>query len=108
MAPMHLGTGPAPNFLTPRQISSSLVPNSVPATPYASLTNKELEILFHPMFDEYLEPPRAERLVSPAQAEPAPVNSAGTPSSTTIDPDAPTPKNNALKRTLDRGYTDIK
>nr|GEV86037.1 hypothetical protein [Tanacetum cinerariifolium] len=54
-------------------------------------TNKELEILFQPMFDEYLEPPRAERPVSPAPAEPAPVNSAGTPLSNTIDQDAPTP-----------------
>nr|GEZ42144.1 hypothetical protein [Tanacetum cinerariifolium] len=43
------------------------------------------------MFDEYLEPPRAERSVPPAQAEQAPVNSASTPSSTTIDQDAPTP-----------------
>nr|GFA62143.1 Gag-Pol polyprotein [Tanacetum cinerariifolium] len=65
------------------------------------------------MFDEYLEPPRAERLVHPAQAVQAPVNSvstpsstttvppaqavqapvnsAGTPSSTTIDQDAPSP-----------------
>nr|GEU38379.1 retrovirus-related Pol polyprotein from transposon TNT 1-94 [Tanacetum cinerariifolium] len=54
-------------------------------------TNKELEILFQPMFDEYLEPPRTERPVPPAQAEQAPVNSAGIPSSTTIDQDAPTP-----------------
>nr|GFB67003.1 integrase, catalytic region, zinc finger, CCHC-type, peptidase aspartic, catalytic [Tanacetum cinerariifolium] len=91
MAPMHLGRGPAPNFLTPGQISSGLVPNPVPATPYASPTNKELEILFQQMFDEYLEPPRAERPVPPAQAKQAPVNSAGTPSSTTIDQDAPTP-----------------
>nr|GEU51930.1 retrovirus-related Pol polyprotein from transposon TNT 1-94 [Tanacetum cinerariifolium] len=44
-----------------------------------------------PMFDEYLEPPRAERPVPPAQAVPAPVNLAGTPSSTTIDPEAPSP-----------------
>nr|GEY99196.1 hypothetical protein [Tanacetum cinerariifolium] len=42
------------------------------------------------MFDEYLEPPRAERPVPPAQVEPAPVNSAGTPLSNTIDQDAPT------------------
>nr|GFA49708.1 uncharacterized mitochondrial protein AtMg00810-like [Tanacetum cinerariifolium] len=42
-------------------ISSGLVPNLVPAIPYAPPTNKELEILFQPMFDEYLEPPRAER-----------------------------------------------
>nr|GEX20878.1 retrovirus-related Pol polyprotein from transposon TNT 1-94 [Tanacetum cinerariifolium] len=44
----------------------------------------ELEILFQPMFDEYLEPPRVERPVLPAQAVQAPINSAGTPSSTTI------------------------
>nr|GEY26703.1 retrovirus-related Pol polyprotein from transposon TNT 1-94 [Tanacetum cinerariifolium] len=53
-------------------------------------TNKELNILFQPMFNEYLEPPRAERPVSPAKAVQAPVNSAGTPLSTTIDQDAPT------------------
>nr|GEW84361.1 hypothetical protein [Tanacetum cinerariifolium] len=91
MAPVHLGTGPAPNFLTSGQISSGLVPNPVPATPYAPPTNKELEILFQPMFDEYLEHPRVERPVHPAQAVQAPVNSAGTPSSTTIDQDAPSP-----------------
>nr|GEV19543.1 hypothetical protein [Tanacetum cinerariifolium] len=54
-------------------------------------TNKELENLFQPMFDEFLEPPRTERPVPPAQAVQAPVNSAGTPSSTTIDKDAPYP-----------------
>nr|GEW65970.1 hypothetical protein [Tanacetum cinerariifolium] len=83
--------GPAPNFVTPGQISSGLVPNSVPATPYTNPTNKELEILFQPMFNEYLEPPRAKRPVLPAQAEQAPVHSASTPLSTTIDQDAPTP-----------------
>nr|GEY99332.1 retrovirus-related Pol polyprotein from transposon TNT 1-94 [Tanacetum cinerariifolium] len=57
MAPVHLGIGPAPNLLTPGQISSGLVPNLVPATPYAPPANKELDILFQPMFDEYLEPP---------------------------------------------------
>nr|GEZ61950.1 retrovirus-related Pol polyprotein from transposon TNT 1-94 [Tanacetum cinerariifolium] len=43
------------------------------------------------MFDEYLEPPRVERPVSPTQAVQTPVNSTGTPSSTTIDQDAPSP-----------------
>nr|GEV54868.1 hypothetical protein [Tanacetum cinerariifolium] len=43
------------------------------------------------MFDEYLEPPRVERPVSPTPAVQAPVNSAGTPSSTAIDQDAPSP-----------------
>ncbi|GJY26466.1 retrovirus-related pol polyprotein from transposon TNT 1-94 [Tanacetum coccineum] len=41
------------------------------------------------MFDEYLEPSRVKRPVSPAPAILVPVNSAGTPSSTTIDQDAP-------------------
>nr|GEX43082.1 retrovirus-related Pol polyprotein from transposon TNT 1-94 [Tanacetum cinerariifolium] len=54
-------------------------------------TNKELEILFQPMFNEYLEPPRAERPGSPAQAVQVLVTSAGTPLSTTIDQDAPSP-----------------
>nr|GEZ57135.1 retrovirus-related Pol polyprotein from transposon TNT 1-94 [Tanacetum cinerariifolium] len=75
-APSKKGTGPTPNFLTPGHISSGLVSNPVPATPYAPPINKELEILFYPMFDEYLEPPRAERPGSPAQAVQAPVTSA--------------------------------
>nr|GEU95700.1 hypothetical protein [Tanacetum cinerariifolium] len=67
-----------------------------PRTKYCSCnsfctpTNKELEILFQLMFDEYLELPRVERPVPPAQAEPAPVNSVGTPLSNTIKQDAPT------------------
>nr|GFB12777.1 retrovirus-related Pol polyprotein from transposon TNT 1-94 [Tanacetum cinerariifolium] len=39
----------------PGQISSRLVPNPVPAAPYVPPTDKELEILFRSMFDEYLE-----------------------------------------------------
>nr|GEZ02750.1 retrovirus-related Pol polyprotein from transposon TNT 1-94 [Tanacetum cinerariifolium] len=85
----------------PSRKGSSLVPNPVPVTPYVPPTNKELEILFQPMFDEYLEPPRADRLVLPAQAVSAPVNSDGTPSSTTIDRDAPSlsisPSSSALQ-----------
>ncbi|GJZ55496.1 retrovirus-related pol polyprotein from transposon TNT 1-94 [Tanacetum coccineum] len=89
MAPVQLTTGPTPTFFTPGQISSGLVPNPVPTAPYVPPTNKDLEILFQPMFDEYLEPPRVERSVSPASAVQVPVNSTGTPSSTTIDKDAP-------------------
>ncbi|GJX54526.1 retrovirus-related pol polyprotein from transposon TNT 1-94 [Tanacetum coccineum] len=90
-APSRKGTGPAPSFLTPGQISSGLVPNPVPVAPYVTPTNKELEILFQPMFDEYLEPPRVKRPVYPALAVPVHVTSAGTPSFTTIDQDAPSP-----------------
>nr|GEW54926.1 integrase, catalytic region, zinc finger, CCHC-type, peptidase aspartic, catalytic [Tanacetum cinerariifolium] len=83
--------GPTPSFLMPGLISSGLIPNSVPAAPYVPLTDKELEILFQPMFDEYLDPPCVERPVSPATVVQVPVNSTGTPSSTTIDQDAPSP-----------------
>ncbi|GKF03235.1 retrovirus-related pol polyprotein from transposon TNT 1-94 [Tanacetum coccineum] len=91
MAPVQLSTGPALTFLMLRYISLGLVPYSVLSTPYVPPIIKELEILFQPMFDEYLEPPRIERLISPALAVLAPVNSAGTPSSITIDQDAPSP-----------------
>ncbi|GJZ51061.1 retrovirus-related pol polyprotein from transposon TNT 1-94 [Tanacetum coccineum] len=99
-APSRKGTGPAPTFLMPKQISSGLVPNPVPAAPYVPPTNKELEILFQSMFDEYLKPPRVERLVSLAPAVPVPVNSAGTPSSTTIDQDAPSPSHSSSSSPL--------
>ncbi|GJW41513.1 retrovirus-related pol polyprotein from transposon TNT 1-94 [Tanacetum coccineum] len=72
MALVQLTTGPAPTFLMPGQISLGLVPNLVPAAPYVPPTNKELEILFQPMFDEYLEPPHIERPVSPTTSVPSP------------------------------------
>nr|GFB49619.1 hypothetical protein [Tanacetum cinerariifolium] len=52
------------------------------------------------MFIEYLEPPRAKRPVPPAQVEQAPINSADTPLSTTIDLDAPTPSTSPSSLTL--------
>ncbi|GKD16573.1 integrase, catalytic region, zinc finger, CCHC-type containing protein [Tanacetum coccineum] len=100
MAPVQLSTRPAPTFFTTGQISSGLVPNTVPAAPYVPLTNKELEILFQPMFDEYLEPPRVKRSVSPTLAVPVLVNSVGTPSSTTIDQDAPSPSHSSSSSAL--------
>ncbi|GJU03709.1 retrovirus-related pol polyprotein from transposon TNT 1-94 [Tanacetum coccineum] len=52
------------------------------------------------IFDEYLEPPRVERPVSPALAVLVLVNSAGTPSSTTIDQDAPSPSDSPSSSAL--------
>ncbi|GJV25104.1 retrovirus-related pol polyprotein from transposon TNT 1-94, partial [Tanacetum coccineum] len=63
-------------------------------------TNKELEILFQPMFDEYMEPPRVERQVSSAPVVQVPVNSAGIPSFTTIDQDAPSPSHSPSSSAL--------
>ncbi|GKC68531.1 putative ribonuclease H-like domain-containing protein, partial [Tanacetum coccineum] len=61
----------------------------VQLTPYVPPTNKELEILFQPMFDEYLEPPCIERPVTPAPAVSVPVNSAGVAADTTLMKDNP-------------------
>ncbi|GJR09902.1 retrovirus-related pol polyprotein from transposon TNT 1-94 [Tanacetum coccineum] len=78
MAPMHISSGPEPILLMPGQINLGLVPNPVPAAPYVPPTNKDLEILFQLMFDEYLEPPISERPVPPTPAVQVPVvSSAG-------------------------------
>ncbi|GJV19905.1 retrovirus-related pol polyprotein from transposon TNT 1-94 [Tanacetum coccineum] len=81
--------GPEPILMTLGQISLGLVPNLFPVDPYVLPTNKDLEILFQPMFDEYFEPPSIERPVPPALAVYVPVVLADTPSSTTIDQDEP-------------------
>nr|GEX19447.1 retrovirus-related Pol polyprotein from transposon TNT 1-94 [Tanacetum cinerariifolium] len=88
LALVHISTGPEPILLTPGQISSGLVPDPVPAAPYVPLTNKDLEILFQLMFDEYFEPPGIKRSAPPTPAVLVPVVSAGIPSSITIDQDA--------------------
>nr|GEW10291.1 putative reverse transcriptase domain-containing protein [Tanacetum cinerariifolium] len=99
-------TGLAPSFLMSRQISSGLVPNLVLAAPYLHPINKELEILFQPMFDDYLEPPRVERPVSPAIAVPVPVISASTPSSNIIDQVAPSPSHSPSSFITERKTKD--
>ncbi|GKC07758.1 retrovirus-related pol polyprotein from transposon TNT 1-94, partial [Tanacetum coccineum] len=52
------------------------------------------------MFDEYFEPPRVERSITPALAVSVPVNSAGTPSSTIIDQDVPSPSHSSSSSVL--------
>ncbi|GKD64486.1 hypothetical protein Tco_1306594 [Tanacetum coccineum] len=88
MAPVQFSSGPAPNLLTPGPISSGLVPNPAPAIPYAPPTNKELEMLFQPMFDEYFNPLciRLDPMPNVAQD---PVIPTGPSVSIAIDLDAP-------------------
>ncbi|GKC04282.1 hypothetical protein Tco_0995892 [Tanacetum coccineum] len=88
-APVHYSPGPAHNLLTLGPISSRLVPNPPPAAPYVPPTNKELEILFQPMFDEYFESSIVDRLVPPGLAAQVPVNPTGPSISIPIDQEAP-------------------
>ncbi|GKA90064.1 retrovirus-related pol polyprotein from transposon TNT 1-94 [Tanacetum coccineum] len=94
MALMHISTGPEPILLMPGQIISGLVPDPVPAAPYVPPTNKDLEILFQPMFDEYFEPPCVERSVPLALAIQDPVVSAGVAARPTIEDNPFTQANN--------------
>ncbi|GJR89319.1 retrovirus-related pol polyprotein from transposon TNT 1-94 [Tanacetum coccineum] len=89
MAPVYISSGPERILMTPGQISLELGPNSIPPAPYVPPTNKNLDILLQPMFDKYFEPPSVKRPIPPAPAIQVLVISAGTPSSTTIDQDAP-------------------
>ncbi|GKD04549.1 hypothetical protein Tco_1179523 [Tanacetum coccineum] len=88
MAPVQSSPGPAPNLLTPGPISSGLVPNPAPAIPYVPPTNKELEMLFQPMFDEYFNPLGIRQNPIPNAAQ-DPVIPTGPSVSIAIDLDAP-------------------
>ncbi|GJR23167.1 retrovirus-related pol polyprotein from transposon TNT 1-94 [Tanacetum coccineum] len=88
-APVHSSLGPAHSLLTPRPISSGLVPNPPLAAPYVPPSNKELDILFQPVFDEYFETSIIDRLVPPAPAPQVPVNPTGPSVSILIDQEAP-------------------
>ncbi|GJT26853.1 retrovirus-related pol polyprotein from transposon TNT 1-94 [Tanacetum coccineum] len=68
--------------------SSWLVPNPAPAIPYVPPTNKELELLFQPMFDEYFTPP-GDRRVHTINTVQVPVNLTGPSVSISCDQDAP-------------------
>ncbi|GJW49366.1 putative ribonuclease H-like domain-containing protein [Tanacetum coccineum] len=88
MAPVQSSPGPAPNLLTPGPISSGLVPNPAPAIPYVPPTNKELEMLFQPMFDEYFNPSGIRQDLIPNVAQ-DPIIPTGPSVSISIDLDAP-------------------
>ncbi|GJS11095.1 retrovirus-related pol polyprotein from transposon TNT 1-94 [Tanacetum coccineum] len=49
-----------------------LVPNFAPAIPYVPPTNKDLELLFQPMFDEYFETPTGDHQMPHVPAAPTP------------------------------------
>ncbi|GKC27841.1 integrase, catalytic region, zinc finger, CCHC-type containing protein [Tanacetum coccineum] len=82
MASEHSSSGPVLHEMTPATISSGL------------------EILFQPLFDKLLNPPSsvdhpAPEVIAPIAevVSPEPAISTGSPSSTTVDQDAPSPSN---------------
>ncbi|GJS93828.1 retrovirus-related pol polyprotein from transposon TNT 1-94 [Tanacetum coccineum] len=85
----QFSSGPGPKLMTPGTISSGLVQNIPSSTPYVPPTKNDWEILFQPMFDECLNPPPCVDPQVPAVITQELAVSTGTPSSPTIDQDAP-------------------
>ncbi|GJS32176.1 retrovirus-related pol polyprotein from transposon TNT 1-94 [Tanacetum coccineum] len=54
MASEHSSSGPALHDMTPVTISSGLVPNPPPSTPFVPPSRSDWDLLFQPMFDESL------------------------------------------------------
>ncbi|GJV85897.1 retrovirus-related pol polyprotein from transposon TNT 1-94 [Tanacetum coccineum] len=100
MASEHSNSGPALYEMTPTTISSGLVPNPLPSTPFVPPSRTNWDLLFQSLFDELLNTPSSVDCQAPevitliaevVALEPA--VSTGSPSSTTFDQDAPSPSN---------------
>nr|GEU31132.1 hypothetical protein [Tanacetum cinerariifolium] len=90
--------GPALNEMTPATISSGLMQKPSSSTPYVPPSRNDWDLLFQSMFDELLNPPPSvdpqapEVIASIADViPPEQVDSTGSPSSTSVDQDAPSP-----------------
>ncbi|GJY50437.1 retrovirus-related pol polyprotein from transposon TNT 1-94 [Tanacetum coccineum] len=86
--------------MTPATISSRLMPNPPPSIPFVPPSRTDWDILFQPLFDELLNPPSCVDRPAPEVialivkvVAPKPAASTGSPSSTTVDQDAPSPSN---------------
>ncbi|GJZ41255.1 retrovirus-related pol polyprotein from transposon TNT 1-94 [Tanacetum coccineum] len=103
MVSEHSNSGPALHEMTPSIISSGLVPNLPPSTPFVPPSRTYWDILFQPLFDELLNPPSSvdypvPKVIAPIAdvVAPEPAASTGSPSSTTVDQDAPSPINSQI------------
>ncbi|GKC27092.1 retrovirus-related pol polyprotein from transposon TNT 1-94 [Tanacetum coccineum] len=100
MASEHNSLEPALHEMTPATISSGLIPNPPPSTPFVPPLRTDWDLLFQPLFDELLNPPssidnpapKVIALIAEVVA-PEPAASTSSPSSTTVDQDAPSPSN---------------
>ncbi|GJX40853.1 retrovirus-related pol polyprotein from transposon TNT 1-94 [Tanacetum coccineum] len=100
MASEHSSSGPALHEMTPATISSGLVSNPPPLTPFVPPSRTDWDLLFQPLFDELLNPPSSVDRPAPVVialiakvVAPELAASIGSPSSTTVDQDAPSPSN---------------
>ncbi|GKC50015.1 retrovirus-related pol polyprotein from transposon TNT 1-94 [Tanacetum coccineum] len=100
MASEQSSSGAALHEMTPATFSSRLIPNPPPSTPPVPPSRTDWDILFQSMFDKLLTPPPSVDLPAPEViapvvevVAPVPADSTGSPSSTNVDQDAPSPSN---------------
>ncbi|GJS59099.1 retrovirus-related pol polyprotein from transposon TNT 1-94 [Tanacetum coccineum] len=100
MASEHSSSRPALHEMTHATISSGLVPNPPPSTPFVPPSRTDWDMLFQSLFNELLNPPTSVdhpapeivALIDEVEA-PVPAVSTGSPSLTTVDQYAPSPSN---------------
>nr|GFC83342.1 hypothetical protein [Tanacetum cinerariifolium] len=98
MASEQSSSGPVLHEMTPTTISLGLVLKPTSSIPFVPPSRNDWDLLFQSLFDELLTPPPS--VDPPAPEVIAPINevfapelakSTGSPSSTTVDQDAPSP-----------------
>nr|GEZ17941.1 hypothetical protein [Tanacetum cinerariifolium] len=100
MASKHSSSELALHEMTPATISSGLVLNLPPSTSFVPPSRTDWDLLFQPLFDELLNPPPSVDHLAPEVialiakvVAPELSASTGSPSSTTVDQDSPSPSN---------------
>ncbi|GJV25021.1 retrovirus-related pol polyprotein from transposon TNT 1-94 [Tanacetum coccineum] len=82
---------PTLHEMTPATPSSGLIPNPPPSTPFVPPSRHEWDLVFQPVFDEFFSPLASAASPVPIEEAPDPIESTGSPSSTTVDQDVPSP-----------------
>nr|GEW24827.1 uncharacterized mitochondrial protein AtMg00810-like [Tanacetum cinerariifolium] len=103
MASKQSSSGPILNEMTTATISSRLMQISSSSTPYVPPLRNDLDLLFQRMLEELINPSpsvdhQAPKVIAPIAEVIPPVQaeSTGSPSSTLVDQDAPSPRNDPL------------
>ncbi|GJW82146.1 retrovirus-related pol polyprotein from transposon TNT 1-94 [Tanacetum coccineum] len=91
MASEQSSLEPALHEITPTTPSLGLIPNPPHSAPFLPPSRHEWDLVFQPVFDEFFSPSASVASPVPVEEAPAPVESIGSPSSTTINQDAPSP-----------------
>ncbi|GJS50525.1 retrovirus-related pol polyprotein from transposon TNT 1-94 [Tanacetum coccineum] len=73
------------------KVDIGLIPNPPPSEPFVSPLRHEWDLVFQLVFDEFFSSPASVASLVPVEEASAHIESTGSPSSTTVDQDAPSP-----------------